>query len=161
MSALLLALAMLWGLPPVAEVLAETARGGGNSESLEHAKLNVCERQESLLLALATRRGSLPAWKLHLFRFLAKNSPSSTTPQARHSRLRIASSSPCMSLSQSFDRIERSVDIMDVIILDELWLSLLSVSADGALMDLGSIASTEIASLAGQSPMPGTLVLGS
>lgn len=50
---------------------------------------------------------------------------------------------------------------MDVIILDELWLSLLSVSADGALMDLGSIASTEIASLAGQSPMPGTLVLGS
>lgn len=30
---------------------------------------------------MATRRGSLPAWKLRLFRFLAKKSPSSTTSQ--------------------------------------------------------------------------------
>jgi len=76
--------------------------------------------------------------------------------------------SPWLVTSSDFwqvsSRDERSVEIRDVIILDELWPSLLSMSADGSPMVLSSVANTGNASLAGQHSccsMLGSLVPGS
>ncbi|TRZ22203.1 hypothetical protein HGM15179_004909 [Zosterops borbonicus] len=214
MSALLLVLAALWGLPPVAEaLLAAAARGeessglphddflhekcilalemwkdyrGGTfslSTSVPHESLQIYSRMSTLDLLLE------PVLKQLFFQqYLVKYNEGRLLEALASgneciseefmddpdlifiemngnplwdSSLLTSLKSASMTPAQSFDRIERCVEIMDVMIVDELWLSLLWVSADGALMDLGSTASPGISSLAGHSPVLGTLVLAS